>query len=87
LAALLTRPLKTLESFITGATGDAREVRRAFATALAIEWLNREAAEWRDESLLIEKKARKWLSTCGARPSSGETWEEVAGRFLSENQS
>jgi len=82
LAAVLKRPLKALESFISDATGDAEEVRRAFATALAIDWLGREAAESKDKWQLLEKKASKWLSTCRARPSSGERWEELAGRYF-----
>jgi hypothetical protein len=85
LAAVLNRPLNTLESLLIQATGDPAETRRAWATALAIEWLRREASERKDEWLLLEKKARGWLAACRARPSSGERWEDLAGRFLSQN--
>jgi len=85
LAAVLNHPLRTLESLMNEVTGDPEEGRRACATALAVEWLCRKAAEQKDKWLLLERKARKWLSTCRARPSSGESWEDLAGRFLLQN--
>jgi hypothetical protein len=65
------------------AIGDKDEVRRAWATALAITWLEVEAGEWIDEWALLAKKARKWLDRCPARLSSGESWLDAAADVVS----
>lgn len=83
LAKMLGASLAELESEISGATGDPAEARRAWATALALLWLKVEASNELGEWMLLEKKARQWLSGCAARPAGGEDWLERAGRFFS----
>ncbi len=83
LADILGRPLAELEATIKDATGDKKQIRRAWATALAVIWLKIEAHEWAAEWTLLEKKARKWLDRCPARPASGKDWLEAAAEVVS----
>jgi Ca-activated chloride channel family protein len=72
LAQVIGRGLAELEK-ILGAQKDA-ESRRAFATALALSWFEKNAADARGEWTLLAKKARKWLEKCPARFSGGGSW-------------
>jgi hypothetical protein len=83
LADILGCPLAELEATIQDAIGDQKQVRRAWATALAVIWLRIEAHEWAAEWTLLEKKARKWLDRCPARPASGRDWLEAAAEVVS----
>jgi hypothetical protein len=78
LAQVLSRKLGDLEAKIPDAAGQQETIRRAWATALAVTWLENEAGEWSDEWSLLAKKARKWLERCPARPASGRSWLVVA---------
>ena len=74
LADLLGRKFAELEAALRGATGDTAAARRALATTLALRWLATSAADARDEWSLLEKKARRWLLACTARPAGGGEW-------------
>jgi hypothetical protein len=77
LAKILGRRLKDLERVLTDASRPASEARRAWATALALAWLEKEAAESH-----LAYKARTWLESTRARLASGEDWITSAKRLL-----
>ena len=82
LAAVIGQKLRDLERELSPTTGDPSDVRRAWATALALAWLEREAhdaeAEWR----MLAGKARKWLESVRAVPPVGTAWITAATTFL-----
>ena len=82
LAAVIGQTLRDLERALSLTTGDPSDVRRAWATALALAWLEREAhdaeAEWR----MLAGKARKWLESVRAVPPVGTAWIAAATTFL-----
>ncbi len=82
LADILGRELAQLETAIQNASGAREEVRRAWATALALEWLQANAADREDEWRLLANKARKWLDAVQALPPDSGTWHEAARQFL-----
>jgi hypothetical protein len=83
LGQILGRKLKELEASVPEAVGDAKEVRRAWATALALSWLDSEFSEWDQECVLLKRKATRWLQDCPTQPKTGEPWIAAAARFLS----
>jgi Ca-activated chloride channel family protein len=83
LAKVLNRKLGELETVIPDASGDRKSIRRAWATALAVNWLEKAAGEWTDEWSLLAKKARKWLDRCPARLASGKSWLDAAAEIVS----
>lgn len=74
LALVLNRRLDELEAMVPDAAGQRESIHRAWATALALNWLEDQALEWRDEWSLLAKKALKWLDRCPAKPASGKSW-------------
>src|SRR4029450_5172674 len=70
-ARALSQPLDMLQVAQAGASGEANEIRRAWATALALHWLKANAAALADEWRLIANKARHWLHCVSARPPRG----------------
>jgi hypothetical protein len=77
--------LRQLEKELRTATGDTDTVRRALATAIALEWLEKHAAAQRGEWELLALKAAKWLSTSGTEPAEGQGWNawlDAARRLL-----
>ncbi len=82
LAAVVGRPLEELESALAGATGDDRDVRKAWATALALVWLRTHARHVEDEWALLAAKARAWLDNLAAVPAGGGAWHDAAAAFL-----
>ena len=77
--------LRQLEKELRTATGDPDTVRRALATAIALEWLEKHAAAQRGEWELLALKAAKWLSASRTEPGAGlgwNAWLEVARRLL-----
>lgn len=83
LAAILGRSVAELEAVVTGAAGAPPSVRRAWATALAIAWLRRNADSWVDEWRLLANKAERWLDAVAAVPPDRFTWVHAARQFLS----
>jgi Ca-activated chloride channel family protein len=82
LARAIGCDLAGLESALAGSTGTKDEVRKAWATALALAWLEVHApgaeAEWR----LLAAKAMKWLDSVTARPADGGSWRDLSARLL-----
>ena len=77
--------LRQLEKEVRTATGDPETVRRALATAIALEWLEKHAAAQRGEWELLALKAAKWLSASRTEPAAGlgwNAWLEVARRLV-----
>lgn len=81
LAAILGRPLDEIEAHLASDEG-AAEARRAWATALALAWLESEGAGNRDEWRLLARKAGEWLRRTASGRRDGMDWREAARRFL-----
>jgi Ca-activated chloride channel family protein len=81
-ARAIGQPLDKLQLAQAGAFGDADEVSRAWATALALHWLNANAAVLNVEWRMIAAKARQWLDRLSERPASGRNWVDEAARVL-----
>jgi Vault protein inter-alpha-trypsin domain/von Willebrand factor type A domain len=80
LADILERPLRELERALPLTSGDPNHAERAWATALALAWLEARpelANEWE----LLADKARDWLVRCPAQPGDGTSWLEAARRM------
>jgi Ca-activated chloride channel family protein len=84
LADILGCALSTLEAALHGAAGDAATVRRAWATALALAFLEVRVANAEDEWALLAAKARTWLGQCGAVSPTGEPWIVLAQLILAQ---
>lgn len=78
LASILGKKLPELQKAIPGPVNEA--VQKAFATALALAWLEKHAARERDEWMLLARKAESWLKKQAA-PASG-AWTDLAAKFL-----
>lgn len=81
-ARAIGQPLDKLRIAQSAASGDADEITRAWATALALHWLKANASALADEWRLIATKARLWLDRVSARPPSGRSWSDEAVRQL-----
>jgi len=78
-AHLVGRDLPELEAYVP-ASADAR--RRAWATALAVVWLQVHASGWKDEWQLLAAKAHGWLS---GQPADGDMdWLDRARRLFTD---
>ena len=86
LAAIVGRGLDELSSAIAGATGPIDDIRRAWATALAVAWLALHAASARDEWRMLAAKARRWLDTTPAIPPDGRTWLDLARAGIADGR-
>jgi hypothetical protein len=84
LADILECALSTLEATLGGAVGDAATIRRAWATALALAYLETHADDARDEWALLAGKARTWLGQCGAVSPTGKPWIVLAKLILAQ---
>ena len=84
LAEILGRQLQELDKYLRNAIGDPSEARRAWATALALVYLEKQAAEWQDEWELLAEKAERWLTRCQAKLADGGSWIDAASRFFSK---
>jgi hypothetical protein len=83
LAAILNREFPELEASLDGAVGNRVDTRRAWATALAITWLDHHAHDAEQEWKLLSRKARGWLDDVPAAAPGGSSWIEAAERYLS----
>src|SRR5206468_937817 len=81
LGLILGRKLRELEASVPEAAGDAKETHRAWATALALAWLDSGFSKWNQECALLKRKATRWLQDCAAQPKTGEPWIDAAARF------
>jgi Vault protein inter-alpha-trypsin domain/von Willebrand factor type A domain len=81
-AGAIGHDMAQLESALSGATGDRVETRRAWATALALAWLDEHARAAEGEWRLLAEKARRWLGGVTSRPADGGSWAEAGARLL-----
>jgi Ca-activated chloride channel family protein len=82
LASILGREPAELRSAIQGAPRFPQAVRRAWATALALVWLDRNAADRQEEWRLLANKARAWIAGTAVPAPGGGTWIAKAETFL-----
>jgi hypothetical protein len=82
LARAIGHDLAELEAALADATGNADEARTAWATALALAWLEEHARDAEGEWRLLAEKARMWLSGVTARPAPGVSWAEAGARLM-----
>jgi hypothetical protein len=79
LASIIGRDLDELRSVVKGA-GAEPDVQRAWATALALAWLSKNARSVQDEWRLLAAKAQRWIDRTTLVPPHAATWvEEAAG--------
>jgi hypothetical protein len=81
LAEAMGLELSLLESAPAGEKRSTQG-RAAWATALALAWLDANAATSRAEWRLLAVKARAWLDGVPAPHPGGESWLESAAKFL-----
>jgi len=84
-AKAVSLELRGPEQLLGSAVGDPVEARRALATAIALEWLEKHAAGERGQWELLALKATRWLSSSHAEPAAGQGWNawlDVARRLL-----
>jgi hypothetical protein len=83
LASIIGRDLQDLRSAIDGVSGSSTEdLERAWATALAIAWLERNAADEFDQWKLLVQKGRVWIDRSGTMARGGSHWIHAAHEFL-----
>lgn len=82
LAAILGRSLDELEAALAPPSHSRDDVRRAWATALAVAWLHARAGAVVGEWRMLAAKARKWIHGVPAVPPGGGTWVDAATAFL-----
>jgi Ca-activated chloride channel family protein len=80
-AAVINCDLRQLESHLGSAVQSA-SVKAAWATALALIWLESHASSSRDEWRLLAEKARERLAAVSAVPPEAGTWLQSAEKFL-----
>jgi hypothetical protein len=82
LAAVLRCDVSELERAVPRGAGDPLLARRAWATALAVVWLQVHAGAWEDEWRGLWTKARKWLDGADATAAHGWRWFDAAQNFM-----
>jgi hypothetical protein len=82
LASLLARGFEELRAALPAVSGSPAQVRRVWATALAIAWLERHAADRQGEWHLVAEKGRNWIQQTRVVPSGGRPWTELAAEYL-----
>jgi Ca-activated chloride channel family protein len=82
LAAAIGRDFGELRAFADRASGTRDVVRRVWATALAVAFLERSAEDVKDEWRLLADKARAWIERAGIAPPPEGAWIDAARRFL-----
>jgi hypothetical protein len=76
---------RRLAELTSGLSGDARaEAEAPWATALALAWLEREAAALADEWQFLARKADGWLRAQQVASLDGHDWREAARQFLAQ---
>jgi len=81
-AEAIGQDLRDLERPLSGVTGPGDEARRAWATALALAWLDHVAPDAEPEWRILAVKAHKWLDGVTAAPADGTSWRDAAAKFL-----
>lgn len=78
LAMILGVSLQDLVDQLASARGDARDIRRASATALALTFLEGQASSNKSEWEMLAAKATRWLDGVAAVTPDGRSWLEWA---------
>lgn len=78
LASIIGRDLSDLRAAVAGASGARKDIERAWATALAIAWLERNASQAVDEWKLLAKKGRDWIDSSFTTAPGGSSWIQTA---------
>jgi hypothetical protein len=86
-AAAIGVSLLKLEEGLAGTIGSRAEVRRAWATAIALVWLGQHAGHVQSEWQLLGAKSEKYLAGVTATAPQGAPWLEAATAFLAEMRS
>jgi Ca-activated chloride channel family protein len=81
-ATVIGRTVAELEAALAGASGAPDDVRRAWATALALVWLQVNAADVAVEWRMLGAKAQAWVDDVAAHLPGGWTWIDRAREFL-----
>jgi Ca-activated chloride channel family protein len=81
-ARALGSDLAGIVAALPAATGDRALALQAWATALALVWLQTHAMDAEDLWRLLAEKARAWLDAVEVVPSDGRTWIDAATVFL-----
>jgi hypothetical protein len=81
-ADAIGQDLRDLEQGLPGATGASVEVRQAWATALALAWLDHAVLDAEPEWRMLAAKAQKWLDGLTAPSAVGTSWRDAAAKFL-----
>ncbi|HSB73716.1 MAG TPA: VIT domain-containing protein [Candidatus Methylomirabilis sp.] len=82
LAAVLGKTLHDLESGMPAHLGSLDDARHAWATALAIAWLEVHQADRRDEWELLAQKAEHWLAHCSVELEGDGEWVGLARQYV-----
>jgi Ca-activated chloride channel family protein len=82
LATLLGRELSEIAAALTDGAGDRSDRQRAWATALAIAWLELNAGDAEEEWRLLRRKAQNWIDGTRAVAPGGVAWVTAARRFV-----
>jgi Ca-activated chloride channel family protein len=83
-AAAIGRTLADLDKALSGVAASTTAIRQAWATALAVAWLERNAADAAAEWRLLADKARRWLDGLGTVPPGGRSWLDAARAELAQ---
>ena len=78
LAGVLRRTFRDLEQSMPHALGHEPDGRRAWATALALAWLEAHAHRWQDEWHRLAEKATVWLRMSGAAGEVEAVWRAAS---------
>jgi hypothetical protein len=81
LAGIVGLPIGEIEAALERATGDDEE-RAAWATALALIWLELHAGDARDEWRMLARKAERWLGSASRTQAHAERLLASARRLL-----
>ena len=80
-AAAIKRDVHDLEAAL-GADAGSAEVRRVWATALAIAWLQLHESSAREQWELVEMKAKRWLARMAPDLPGGTPWIAKTEEYL-----
>ncbi|HEU4893671.1 MAG TPA: hypothetical protein VFT47_19085 [Vicinamibacterales bacterium] len=83
-AAAIGRTLADLDKALSAVAASTSAIRQAWATALAVAWLERNAADAAAEWRLLADKARRWLDGLGTVPPGGRSWLDAARAELAQ---
>jgi hypothetical protein len=87
LASAIGIDVAHLTAVISQVSGDRDEIRAAWATALALAWLARHAADAEDQWRLLARKAQAWLDGVSVAGPGGAPWRDAAESMVKTSSS